>query len=130
MYPESLLNDVPWCFNDSTYASLNDFVKAVSDYRTSIELQPEWKADKVAISVPRLNVFTEEVYDENDDEVDLSFEIHADGSSFTNGELLLKLHNAFAEKMSSGFEFGDHCYFEGLVYENSTDGQYNCLLGS
>lgn len=130
MYPASLLEDTPWSFSDSIYESSVVFLKDVNDCRSSLELGDHWNSDEIAINVERLTVLTEEVYDKNDEEVDLSFEIVADGQSFTNGELLLKLHNAYAEKMIAGYQFGDHCFFEGLTSEDVTKARYNCFLGS
>lgn len=130
MYPETLLYDIPWSFDDTTFDSLEEFVKAVTEYHASLELGEGWKANEIAIDVAKLTVVTEEVYDKNEEEVDLSFEIKAAESAFTNGELLFKLHNAFAEKIKSGYELADRCFFEGLNRDETNEGQYNCYLGS
>ena len=130
MFPERLLADIPWSFNESTFESLDEFVKSVSEYHVALDLSGDWKADDIAVKAQKLNVITEEVYDENEEEVDLSFDIVSDGDAFTNGELLFKLHNLYAEKIAAGYEFGDHCFFEGLSFADGSECQYNCYLGS
>lgn len=129
MFPETLLKGIAWSVTDTTFESVQGFVAAVSEYQTAIELDPDWKSDAVSVEASKLTIVTEG-YDENEEEVDISFEVQADGSAFTNGELLFRIHNAFAEKMQSGFEFGDHCFFEGLSLEDAADGRYACYLGS
>ena len=129
MHPETLLKGIAWCLSDTKYASLDEFIRAVSDYQLELECNEDWNATDTATPAAKLTVVTEEVYDENDEEVDLKFEFTSDGESFTNGELLFRLHNAFAEKMCAGYEFGDHRFFEGLNYVNGSDGRYVCYLG-
>ena len=130
MYPKLLLADIPWSFNDDTYESVDAFVKAVSDYHAALELPGEWKSSDIALNASKLNIASTRIYDKNDNEVDLSFAIVANGPSFTNGELLRKLHNAYADKLLAGLKLGDHCFFEGLTYCEGSEGQYKCSLGS
>lgn len=130
MFPESLLDDVAWCFDDKMYDSLEEFIAAVSEYLVSLEADADWKASEIALNAASLLVRIEEVYDENDEELDLSLKLETDKSSFTNGELLYQLHNAIADRLKSGMQLGDHVFFEGLELDDENEGQYNCFLGS
>lgn len=130
MYPDTLLEDIAWSFDDTTYGSLDEFVHAVSEYQVSLELDRDWKANEIVLDTSIISVLTEEIYDSNDEETDFTVEIKAEGSSLTRAELLYKLHNAFAEKLKTGYSLGDHHFFEGLELEEGSDGHYCCFLGS
>ena len=128
MFPEKLLENIPWNFSRIKYESLDDFLSAVTEYHADLEHNAEWDANEIAIEASQLAIIINEVYDPNEDEVDLEIDLSAIPDLFTNGGLFFSLHNALADKIQSGYYLGDHCYFEGLVHNK--DGQYFCYLGS
>jgi hypothetical protein len=106
-YPRELLGDVPWSFTDPPFPSREAFVQAVADYYRELEWESEWRPDEVVLRSPRVRVIVEYW----DDPGELEAELTADGEKgFTAGELLFKIHNAFAPQLSEG----DHHFFEGL----------------
>lgn len=107
-YPRELLDDVAWSFTGPPLASREAFVQAVADYYKELEWEPEWRPDEVVLQAPRVRVTVEYWDDPGELEADLT----ADGEEgFTAGELLFKIHNAFAAQLSQG----DHHFFEGLA---------------
>ena len=129
MFPESLLDGVPWVFSETSYDTLDEFIAAVSEYQVAMEQDANWNASAVAIEARKLAISTE-IYNENEEEVDVTFEVTTKAEAFMNGELLFQLHNWFASKRQAGWEVGDHCFFEGLHLEDADAGTYGCYLGS
>lgn len=125
MFPDSLLADIPWVLNDTAFDSVEALVKAVSEYYAELEMEEDWEPGKTAIDATTLTIITED----HDDE-EFSFEVKRDGQSFSNGELLFKVHNGFAQLIKDGVELGDHCFFEGLSLVDASQQKYACYLGS
>ena len=130
MPPKQLLDGIPWLFYDKVFKTFNEFLSHMSEYRESLDLKKDWRSSKVAVKTKKLSILIEEVYDEKSQPVDLSLELVSNGSEFTNGELLFSLHNSLAEKMKAGYQFGDHCFFEGLHKMKGGKNNYVCYLGS
>ena len=130
MTTKQLLNGIPWAFYHKEFKTLSEFLDAMSEYRDSLDLKKDWPSSKIAVKTNKLNILIEEVYDEKSQPVDLSLELVSNGSQFTNGELLFSLHNSLAKKMKAGYQFGDHCFFEGLHKMKGGKNNYVCYLGS
>jgi hypothetical protein len=107
-YPAELLDDVAWSFIDPPFASREAFVQAVADYYKDLEWECEWRPDEVVLPAARVRVMVE-YWDEPGE---LWAELTAGREEgFTAGELLFKIHNAFAPQLCEG----DHHFFEGLM---------------
>ena len=111
--PAALMHEVAWSFfGGELLEEQDDFEAQVSAYHEEVAASGSWRPSEVAINVPRIRIKYFGVGpDEPDEYVDYEVELlSADGRSFTNGELLFKLHNAVAGSLRDA----DHCYFEGL----------------
>ena len=130
-YPRELLDDVAWSFTDPPFASREAFVQAVAGYYTDLEWEFEWRPDEVVLRSPRVQVRVEYWDDPeellpgvtfDEDTGDLVADLTAAGEEgFTAGELLFKIHNAFAPQLSEG----DHHFFEGLELVKNRDANPN-----
>ena len=128
---EELLNHIYWTFTEDKYTSVSTFSKDMSAYME--ENRENWKPEEIAVKGRNVYIIyeafisgreelldNEQVVDESalDEEcridglfqTDIQMLLTADnGSCFTNGELLMKIHNQMAGK-----DLGDHQFFEGL----------------
>ncbi len=111
--PAELMPEVAWSFFGGELLAEQDvFVARVSAYHEKVGASGRWRPSEVAITAPRIRVGYFGVDpDEPDEYADYEVELSSTGGeSFSNGELLFKLHNAVAESLRDA----DHCYFEGL----------------
>lgn len=112
--PADLMGDVAWSFFDGEpFENQRAFEERVAEHHRQIGAPDAWRPGEIAIHVPRLRVKyfgadPEDEFEYADYEAELA---SANGESFTNGELLFRLHNAVAPHLRQV----DHCYFEGLA---------------
>jgi hypothetical protein len=114
-YPTELLSDVIWRFwQESPYDDQAIFAARVTEWGRSVSADEpyDWDPAAVAIRAPRVRVKyfgadPEDEFEYADYEATL---VSADDQSFTNAELLFRLHNAVVERLRAV----DHCHLEGL----------------
>ena len=127
--PHDILQDLPWSFHDQQrYADPRAFDAAVRRHVDAIG--GTWHPTDRAIAATSVRVRYEGVTHPDADEYE-EMEVTLasdDPRGFTNLELLFKLHNAVVDHLSAV----DHCYFEGLVLEDTVDGTplYEMTQGS
>lgn len=136
-----LLGNIAWVFNDTKYATIDAFSKAVSEYQDEImKDRASWNPDEVIIDAPTFKVqymawikdansLTEnetlleddDFFDDPDNSDDGLFQaeiiaqFNADnGKNVPAKEVLYKLHHLMQTK-----ELGDHVFFEGLQEDDS-----------
>ena len=111
--PARLIPEVAWSFSGGApLAEQDTFEARVAAYQERVGASGNWRPFEVAIGVPRIRVRYFGVdHEEPDEYADYEVELpSASGESFTNGELLFKLHNAVVGSLRDA----EHCYFEGL----------------
>lgn len=112
--PREVMRDVVWSFFDGEpFSDREVFEARVAERDKDLETHGRWQPGEIAIPVPRIRVKyfgadPEDEFEYTDDETELASD---DGRSFTQGELLFKLHNTVAAHLREV----DHCHFEGLV---------------
>ena len=121
-----ILDNVAWVFTSQEYVSKEQFERAVFEYGFCNE---NWEPN-FGLNITKIGILLDEVYDENDREFSLEFQLVSDDQFFTNGELLFKLHNFIAKNINQGVSLGSHFYFEGLEKNRIKSNHYNCNLGS
>jgi hypothetical protein len=136
--PEDVMSGVLWSFNETRYADRAEFDAAVRKYHIDIREEDTWEPDEIVLVCPRVRI-TCDCYWE-DDEGERVLELTSDnGTSFTAGELLFKVHHGLLEPHKVGnsvvhSELGDHHFFEGLSLEGQpAEGEtprYEIDLGS
>jgi hypothetical protein len=120
-FPEHLLDETLWDFaGQPAFPSRTEFVAAVllhhreaQEYAPDIRPEESWRPDHIALRCPRIVV---RYYCDPPGEKPSWRETELasdDGSSFTDGELLYKLHNAIIEEVRDN----GHRWFEGLEFE-------------
>lgn len=128
--PEKIMKDVYWAFTKGGFEDFEKFKKQVKSYHVRIKGENVWQPDEVVFPHPSIQISYEYWSADGEEEFDEIFEIEADNGNFlTAGELLFKINNTVAEKVSRG----DHVFFEGLnLSENQHDGKafYWMYLGS
>ena len=138
---EEMLNHIYWAFDEKTYTSAATFSEDLKSYME--DNRKNWKPEETAVKAGKVYIvyeafLSEKVVDESDlDEenridglfqTDIEALLSADnGSCFTSGELLIKVHNQLAGK-----DLGDHYFFEGLERVETEDGipRWRVRLGS
>jgi hypothetical protein len=107
--PERVMGEVLWSFNSAPFADRAAFDARVRQYQIMIRKEDTWQPGRVVLPCGRIRLgYTcrqggEQVFPV----VELTSD---DGTSFTAGELLFKVHNAVVEQVREI----DHRYFEGL----------------
>src|SRR5690349_2762050 len=92
-YPRDLLEGVCWSFrNIGKFRSRKKFNEEVRRYHEECEAEQKWEPDAIALHAVRVRVRAELVWLDRDPVVELTAD---DGTAFTAGELLFKVHNAF-----------------------------------
>lgn len=149
-----LLTRVSWTFSQEKYEDFQSFLKEIEQRNAEImEENSVWNADDIVLQNATIDIqymawlasekdlLSNEELCEDDDfwdnednsddgyfQAELLMHLKADnGSNFTAGELLFKIHNQLANK-----ELGDHMFFEGLQPYESDDNvpSYYLLCGS
>ena len=107
-FPATMLQDVSWTFRGPTFDEQGSFEAAVREYQ-SPDQGEVWQPEEVVLRSPRVRVSPDVHWYLSDE--DPVVELVADnGESFTAGELLFKVHNAFVADLRQM----DHKYFEGF----------------
>lgn len=146
---EELLNHIYWAFDEKTYTSVDAFSEDVENYIE--DNRKNWKPEETAVKAGEACIVyeaflsgkeellaNEKVIDESDldeeNQIDGLFQTDIEallsannGSCFTSGELLMKVHNQLAGK-----DLGDHYFFEGLERVETEDSipRWRVRLGS
>ena len=146
---EEMLNHVYWAFDEKTYVSVDTFSEDLKSYME--DNRKNWKPEETTVEAGKVYIVyeaflsgkeellaNEKVVDESDldeeNRIDGLFQADIEallsannGSFFTSGELLMKVHNQLAGK-----DLGDHYFFEGLERVKTEDGipRWRVRLGS
>jgi hypothetical protein len=127
-YSPELLWGVSWVFRGQPFVDRAAFSAAVAELQ-SPEHGVVWRPDEVVLRSARVRVSPDVAWYLTDDHPTVEF-VADNGESFTAGELLFKIHNAFVADLRQM----DHQYFEGLTLdEEQESGEpplYNLDLGS
>lgn len=135
-----LLKHIHWAFNGISYASPEDFDKAITQYQLDV-VRPDavWDPGEIVLETPSVQIvyqyyitptdikFEDETFldedeadvqvndpDEEDEQREIAVTFKADnGYYFTALELMYKLHQRLWHR-----QLGDHIYFEGLLVCN------------
>jgi hypothetical protein len=118
--PEDVLDDVLWSFTEGPFPDRAAFDAAVRQYQIDIQQgEDSWRPEEVVLPCSLVRI-TCEWWEEGwaEEEVEPIIPLTADnGTSFTAGELLFKVHNTV---MAQG-NMGDHHFFEGLSRKRTRD---------
>ena len=108
--PSRIMSDILWAFRGKPFASQQEFEAQVRQYHLKIvKSAARWKPDEIAIPRPKVRV--QYMCWRGDDQVEPVVLLESDdGASFSQGELLYKIHNAVIEDLCKL----DHSFFEGL----------------
>lgn len=124
-YPEEIMADVPWIFEEPKFSTQAEFVDAVHQHHREFEEEIVWQPEAVVLPFRRVRV--EHGFDDDEGGIEFTAD-HASG--FTAGELLFKVHNAFVEELQEL----DHRFFEGFSLLEASEGDepplYEIDLGS
>jgi hypothetical protein len=108
--PSRIMSDILWAFHGQTFKTQKEFEEAVRDYHVRIVKSDErWRPSEIALERGKVSV----QYHcwRKDEDVEPTVSLESDnGTSFTHGELLFKIHNAVVDDL----KFMDHSFFEGL----------------
>jgi hypothetical protein len=138
-----ILKNVAWAFNGISYASSEEFNKAVVQYQLDSGKESDaWDPEEIVLETPTVQIiyqhyitptdirFEDEIFldedeadvrvndpDEEDEQREVAVTFSADnGFHFTALELLYKLHQRLWHR-----QLGDHIYFEGLLVCNTPE---------
>jgi len=118
--PGRLLEEVCWSFTEGPFPDRAAFDAAVRQYQIDIrESEDSWRPEEVVLPCSEVRI-TCEFWEEGwaEEEVEPIIHLTADnGTSFTAGELLFKVHNTV---LAQG-NMGDHHFFEGLSRKRTRD---------
>lgn len=105
------MKDVYWAFTSGVVERRKDFDEKVRNYHLRIFDKDSWKPDEEVFPQSSIQICYEYWTEDGESEIEEFIKFQADnGESFTQGELLFKINNTVAEKVSRG----DHVFFEGL----------------
>lgn len=105
-----LLRGIEWSLSGKPFASRSEFEDEVDQDQKRFKEHNSWRPGSVAIDLPRIHLRYK--FPHEGEYEDRIIEIAADnGLSFTQGELLFKIHNAVVEDLRDA----DHHFFEGLT---------------
>jgi hypothetical protein len=114
--PARIMGDVLWAFRGKPFATQKEFEKVVRKYHLDILKSAErWKPNELA--VPRGKVRVQYMCWRDGDQVEPVVLLASDdGKSFSQGELLYKIHN----EVIADLRDLDHSFFEGLSLSKSS----------
>ena len=105
-----LLRGIEWSFSGERFASRSEFENEVEQDQRRFKEHSSWRPGSIAIELPRIHL--RYMCPREGEYEDRIIEIASDdGESFTQGELLFKIHNAVVEDL----RHADHHFFEGLT---------------
>ena len=122
-YPDELLWEVSWTFRGHVFADRAAFDAAVTEFQ-SADSSDVWRPNEVVLHAHRVRVSPDVHWHLTDDHPTAEFAAD-NGSSFTAGELLFKVHNRFVSELQQM----DHKYFEGLTLDEDSDPGETPLYG-
>lgn len=127
-YPPELLFGVSWTFRGPAFDDRARFDAAVAECQDP-DRGEVWRPDEVVLHAAYVRVSPDVAWYLTDDHPTVEF-VADNGESFTAGELLFKVHNAFVADLRQM----DHMYFEGFTLDDDQEpGKpplYNLDLGS
>ncbi len=126
-YPEELLMDVYWSFNEDQYPKQDEFNAAFLEYSEALDNEVE-DINAICFEHPKLVIvydsfeddFEDEDMDGDDFESNTVLLEAGNGKSFTTAELLYKIHQAIGVLL----EDEDAHFFEGLNFITDEDEDY------
>ena len=132
-YPKKVLHNVYWAFDERRSNNLSSFkAKMEKYYKEVLGMDMDFGFNLNMIDLPT-QIVIQYTTIENNDLVEKEFLLESDSeNSFTNGELLYKIHNKVYEPLKNT----DAVYFEGLILvaeedpENPEAPLYMMMLGS
>jgi hypothetical protein len=128
-YPEWIMEQVAWSFENKRYVKIEDFREALVKYNNEID-NPLSESLHQPLGMPALIVKFDFAEETNDGlrSIKKIVRIEAKSGNLTALEVLYDLHNAIQHL----FDDYDHKYFEGLEFESGQDGvgNYIMFLGS
>jgi hypothetical protein len=126
-YPAELLWGVSWTFRGDTFLNRQTFDAAVAEYQDP-DRGEVWRPWEVVLAATQVRISPDVAWYLTDEHPVAEFT--ADNKvSFTMGELLFKVHNAFVAQLRQM----DHQYFEGFIldeHESDDVPYYHLDLGS
>lgn len=134
-YPKLVLTDLYWAFNIDRFDDRAAFEQKLKTYYEEIAEEPfkaEWQQE--VLDFGRVLISFEYYHEEEEDDIEQSFEIKSEnGTSFKGTELLYLIN----QRVHTDLVDSDDVYFEGLMFlgeEAAEDGKtipcYAILLGS
>lgn len=117
--PQEVMSQVLWSFKGDPITDLAAFNDKVRKYHIEIRGKDNWNPESIAIPCARIRI----VYMcwHGEEQIEPIIELASDnGTSFTAGELLFKVHNAVVKQLRDI----DHHFFEGLrLHSNQAAGK-------
>jgi len=112
-FPKKLMTNILWNFNDDEYNSQNNFIISLLAYNEKIFGEDfELEKDKKILDCAKVVIQYMYWDEEKEDDIEPDFLLTADnGISFSQGELLFKVHNKVNKKLKDA----DNSYFEGFL---------------
>lgn len=126
-YPAELLGGVSWTFRGDKFVTRQTFDTTVAEYQDP-DRGEVWRPREVVLTAPRVRISPDVAWYLTDEHPVAEFTAD-NGVSFTMGELLFKVHNAFVAELRQM----DHQYFEGFTLDQGESGDipfYGLDLGS
>lgn len=108
-WPPTLVQSVSWTFRGTAFTDRSAFDAAVAAFQDA-ERGEVWRPGEVVLRVARVRVSPDVAWYLTDEHPTVEL-VADDGESFTAGELLFKVHNAFVAVLRQM----DHKHFEGLT---------------
>ncbi len=113
--PPELLWGVSWTFRGQAFDDRAAFNAAVAEFQDP-ESGGVWRPDDVVLHALRVRVSPDVHWYLTDEHPTVEFAAD-NGESFTMGELLFKVHNAFVAELRQM----DHKYFEGFTLDEKQE---------
>ena len=127
-YPLELLFGISWTFRGSEFQNQAVFDAAVTEFQDP-KFRDVWRPKEVVLLAAHIRVSPDVAWYLTDEHPTIEFGAD-NGHSFTAGELLYKVHNAFVANLRQM----DHQYFEGFTLDENQEPSkpplYNLDLGS
>ncbi len=109
MNPVQIMSNVYWGFYGGKYKTKNEFITEVIKYNKN--LNNPWNPDEIILNLKVVTIQYSYWDDNEEEEIEDNFDLYAEASTFTSGELLFEIHNHVVERL----EDDDHHFFEGLT---------------
>jgi hypothetical protein len=126
-YPKQILRNIRWSFDNNKFQSQTDFEEELIKYNEEITDETFTKVlSENALHSPEVVIQYSYWDDDEEDILEPDFLLRADnGSYFTIGELLFKVHNEVCERLKED----DHKFFESFdLWEGENPNNINSPL--